>query len=191
MLYPKDFTEALYATAIGKAVLPLRDVAMQRARDDARARIERMNVKLEEAGMDAKIVAPYPNASRMSRNDYLAAKARYSAYRSFNRSVKGSLRLDEPELRTAPIAEAVEKLVESAAEMAAASYDAFAAKLLAKVGEHTEATLEGNHVWGWSFLTVKTAAGEVQIWKTQQIGNISKLGLAFPQWPSRKVKAKK
>ena len=43
-------------------------------------------------------------------------------------------------------------------------------------------------MWGYSVLTVTKEDGSVERWKTQQIMNISVLGLLFAQWPSRKMK---
>lgn len=67
-------------------------------------------------------------------------------------------------------------------------YVSFASKLEKKVGEVTEAALDGSHVWGFSILTVKTAGGATVKWQTKQITNTSVLGKRFPQWPSRIIK---
>ncbi len=64
----------------------------------------------------------------------------------------------------------------------------FICKLVAKVGEVTEASIAGNHIWGESYLTVTTIAGAKQTWKTQQIVNVSVLGNYFNQWPTRLMK---
>lgn len=63
-------------------------------------------------------------------------------------------------------------------------------KLEMKIGEHLTATLEGNHVWGDSFITVEKANGENERWRTHTILNVSKLGLYFNQFPTRKIKIK-
>ena len=84
-----------------------------------------------------------------------------------------------------------ERFIEAAKENAAAQYDAFVAKLNAKIGPVTSAVLDGNHVWGYSNLTVVTEAGETQVWRTQTIINISKLGKVFNQYPTRRVKGGK
>lgn len=81
-----------------------------------------------------------------------------------------------------------DKFVQDARDNAAAQYDAFVAKLNEKIGPVTRASLQGNHVWGYSNLTVVTAAGETQVWRTQQILNVSKLGKVFNQYPTRRVK---
>ncbi|MNE44768.1 hypothetical protein D3C80_1390130 [compost metagenome] len=78
--------------------------------------------------------------------------------------------------------------VKQAQENASAQYDAFIAKLEAKIGEVTAAILSGEHVWGHSILTVTKADGTTEKWKTQMIVNVSVLGNLFNQWPTRKVK---
>jgi hypothetical protein len=77
--------------------------------------------------------------------------------------------------------------ITDARENAAAQYDAFVAKLNSKIGPVTSASLQGDHVWGYSNLTVVTASGETQVWRTQQILNVSKLGTVFNQYPTRRV----
>jgi hypothetical protein len=171
------------------AVLPLRAAAMQRGEDKARKMVASMTAELEAAGMDREIVAPYPS-SHMSRNDYLSAKARYDRFHYFTRSVKGSRRMSEPDICTVDAA-AVERFVEMMIEAAAFSYDQFIFKLVQKIGAAATATLSTrSNVWGESFLDVTFDDKAPELWKTQEIWNVSKLGLHFPQWPSRKVKSR-
>jgi hypothetical protein len=81
----------------------------------------------------------------------------------------------------------IERFVVEAGENAGAQYTAFILKLELKVGKCDTATLEGDHVWGHSTLTV-TKGEQRETWITHQIINVSKLGKVFNQWPSRKVK---
>lgn len=71
-------------------------------------------------------------------------------------------------------------------------FDSYVRKLEAKIGaEVAEAKLEGGHgnsLWGYSLLKIRLNDGSTQTWKTQLIWNISKLGLVFPQFPTRKLK---
>lgn len=78
--------------------------------------------------------------------------------------------------------------IEAAKERANGFYTSFIEKLEKKIGAHTAARLEGNHVWSSSLLFVTKADGSAEKWFTQQIINVSSLGRPFPQWPSRKVK---
>lgn len=84
--------------------------------------------------------------------------------------------------------EGAAKFILDEVQSAEAQYVEFACKLERKVGEVTEATLDGSHVWGLSVLTVKTVGGETVKWQTRQITNTSVLGKRFPQWPSRVIK---
>ena len=85
--------------------------------------------------------------------------------------------------------ETVEKFAASARETAAAEYDAFVAKLEAKIGDDVAAAeLAGNHVWNHSTLTITRTDGSVERWRTSMIINVSKLGKLFNQFPTRKAK---
>lgn len=194
-LFTAKMTAEIYATAIGAAVQPLRAVAMDRAEKNARERIEADLKKLaEEFGGDAQKMAPYPNSLRTTREAYKAGVRFYHYIRSITKAAPSegyvSRRMGDPEM-VVPNPERIEKAIADSRDMAAGQYDAFVAKLINKAGEHVTATLEGDHVWGESFLTV-TFAGDkpAEVWKTRQIWNVSKLGLHFPQWPSRKVRGR-
>jgi hypothetical protein len=175
------------------AVLPLKASAMERAEGRAREQIADMVKELKTAGMDRNAVAPFPYDSwKMSRADAQRIRAKYDRVHFFTRSVPNQpyhRGLKGPDLCTVN-PEAVERFVGIMIEAAAFSYDSFIFKLVQKIGAASTATLEGNHVWGESFLTVTFDDKAPELWKTQQIWNVSKLGLSFPQWPSRKVKSR-
>lgn len=169
------------------AVAPMKTEAMDRAAKDARERVAFVLKQIEEAGWDVNAIAPYPSSFNSSRNDYLEGKRKYSLYRSFVRHVEVSRRSSDPEIVVvAP--DRIEAFVKACVEGAAASYDMFVAKLVREIGDCETATLTGSHVWGHSILTVTKADGSKENWKTQQIVNVSKLGLLFNQWPSRLTK---
>lgn len=172
-------------TPIADAVEPLRASAVQHAAEYAEAYIERVLANIARHGWDFDKAYPLPT-SRMSRSEYTqVAISRMNASRLVSWT-KPSIRTGEPCI-VVRSDKGCAKFVQDAKDDADASYTAFVAKLEAKVGEHQRATLEGNHVWGFSVLTVLTADGE-QRWKTQQILNVSKLGKVFNQWPTRLVK---
>lgn len=173
-------------TPIAQAVEPLRTDAVAAAQTAAKARIARMTAALDAAGMNLDVVAPRPDSLRTNRETYRRMMAVRDAFAAITRSTQAVRRPGEPCIVRVD-QELCERMVRMSGEAADAEYTAFIAKLETKVGEHTAATLTGNHVWGYSLLTVETPAG-TQTWKTRQIGNVSKLGLHFPQWPSRKVK---
>jgi hypothetical protein len=144
---------------------------------------------LAEAGWDAEKAAPYPRSTKMGQLEYIAKRQKYQLFRNFtaNDDKKNSYRhMGDPEFRIQSD-RLEERFIKNAREDAAAQYDMFVAKLVKKIGHCDTATLTGNHVWGWSFLTV-TKGSDKEVWKTQQIVNQSKLGKLFNQWPSRKVK---
>jgi hypothetical protein len=80
----------------------------------------------------------------------------------------------------------IARLVADAEAQAGASFDGYVAKLTEKVGECDSAAVVG-YLWQYSHLTVNKGA-VVEVWKTQQIVNVSVLGTLFNQWPTRKVK---
>jgi len=172
---------------VAAAILPLRNDAIERADLLAREHLIRLIAKLEEAGWNLDIVAPRPN-SRDSREKYVSANRRRELFSSITTFVqdKPCRRANDPEFR-ARSAEREAAFIASAKEAAGLQYDAFVAKLVGKIGDCDDATISGNHIWSHSILTV-TKGGTVERWKTQHIHNISKLGLLFNQWPSRKVK---
>lgn len=184
------------ASPIGLAVAPVKDSAISSADKRARETVAAIEEALKAASWDVNAVAPYPDhftSKGWSMFQKESAKRKYSLYHSVitaRAGVHNSHRSGEPYfVQMAP--DRVEKFVKDAREFAAAQYDLFVMKLVGKVGEHVAATLEGDHVWGESFLTVNFAGDKLpEVWKTQQIWNVSKLGKEFPQWPSRKVKSR-
>lgn len=168
------------------AVEPLKSDAIARAEKEARAIVDRLAKQLADAGNDVAIVAPRPRTD-IGRNGYLEMRSkrdmfnRIVRYRDKYRSFNGPQIADVcPEL--------VERFVENSKRDAGLQYDAFVQKLVSKVGEATAAEIAGNHVWSRSTLTVTHPDGTTTRWRTQMIVNVSKLGLLFNQWPTRKVK---
>lgn len=173
---------------IETVVAPLKSDAMDRAEQFAREQVARIERELEANDWDREIVAPYPNSLRDGREEYKKKEARYRMVRFFTKATGSAVRRIHAPDPCEMNAERVELFVKQAREAAAAQYEAFVAKLIHKVGDVTEASLSGNHVWGHSILTVTKPDGTVERWKTQTIVNVSKLGTVFNQWPTRKVK---
>lgn len=175
-------------------VMPLREQAMERAEKEARKFVENVRAELKAANNDLEICAPYPQSSgpkALYGNDFRAAVTKYKVFRSLCESRPSQYRsLHDPNYADVN-SNYVAKFVKAAREDAAFQYDAFICKLIKKIGTVLHAELKGNHVWGFSFLTVELPSGEKQIWKTQQIVNCSKLGKLFNQFPTRKVKEAK
>lgn len=169
------------------AVAPLRADAVTNAEQYARKRIAAAAAALAAAGNDLQICAPYPNSRKLSTYDYQAAMTTYRFFHMICKSRQGSRRISEADFADVDAA-MVERFVELSKSNAAAQYDAFVNKLVTKIGSVKSAVLQGNHVWSYSVLTVVTASGETQNWKTQTIVNVSKLGTLFNQWPTRLLK---
>ena len=178
-------------TPIAKAVEPLKADAITRAEKDARDYIVKLTAILAKHDNNLTAVAPEPGYN-IGREQYQTMALRRNLFLSFTEARGERLsyharKAGEAEFRDVCPA-AVERFVENAKIAAAEHYESFVGKLVGKVGAHDAATLEGNHVWGYSFLTVTLPKGEKQVWKTQQIVNCSVYGLLFNQWPSRQVK---
>ena len=165
-------------TAIAAAVEPLRAFAKEHAAKGA-AELADRSIAAYEAD-PASIDPTFETIRSLGRTECALHSAKVARLRSLT-TVKGGKFVGDDKK--------VAAFIKDAEERASAQYTAFIQKLEMKVGEHTAATLEGNHVWFTSLLTVTKADGSTEKWFTQQIANISKLGRPFPQWPSRKVKA--
>jgi hypothetical protein len=172
------------------AVEPLKSDAVDRAEKEARKLVEKIKKDLADNNNDLEIVAPYPKTvgpGALWGEAFHIALAKRKLYGSLVSHRKGSRSFHEPDYVDihGPY---VDKFIENAKEDAAFQYKQFIHKLIKKVGEVKTASLSGNHVWGYSILSVTLSDGSEQKWKTQQIVNVSKLGKLFNQWPTRKMK---
>ena len=174
-------------------VTPLIVDVERRTRQEAEERIRSAMEKLAEADYDLRVVAPYPSSFNMGRTEYLAKLARRKFYEAITIGDKNrnpiSRSVNSPDYRVAA-SNKIDAFIEQAVALSKQTYEAFILKLEMKIGEHLTATLEGNHVWGDSFITVEKANGEKERWRTHSILNISTLGLYFNQFPTRKIKMK-
>lgn len=177
---------------VGRALHPQKVEAVARARQYAEETIAAVKADLEANGMKINAVAP-----RARYNDYSrgreAINAKHSLYSSLtegNDEVNGySVRCDHADYVVKMSARYIARFIENNERDAALQYDSFICKMVAKIGEGAvEAEIKGTHIWGYSFLTVVMADDSKEVWKTQQIVNVSKLGRLFNQWPSRKMK---
>lgn len=166
------------------AIAPQRAEAIVKAQEFTRERLERF-VERFPVGGNFKELAPSPNSLKDGRSQYRTKLA----FRSLASRVVRIERGPWPEYTETVLGvneEGIERLVEEAGEEAAASFDAYVAKLTEKVGQCDEAAVSGR-LWQESLLIVRKG-GNFERWKTQQILNFSVYGKAFNQWPTRKVK---
>jgi hypothetical protein len=176
---------------VGRAVHDQKADAVKYAEEEARRIVARVEKELADAGWDRQAYAPYPMRIHAGTRDY-GAKAKYSLVQQLTTHAEGtyrSLSFGEPD----PVVmdpEGVERFVDGARRDAALQYDAFICKMVAKVGPCDDAELDGSHVWGSSYLTVKKGAAS-EVWHTQQIANQTKYGRPYLQWPSRLMKGGK
>lgn len=198
----KTFDEVMAASPIRTAVEPQKADAQDRAEKYARETIEWVLARLEEHGWDLTKAAPYPS-SNMRRAEYVRQKNTHNFFKSL--TADGPTPEGEKPwhysgkpcmVQRSPEAEA--KFIAQARIDAAIQYEAFVAKLVAKIGDCISAKLDGSHVWGFSILTVEKlerlgdGCQPINVrerWKTQQILNVSCLGKVFNQWPTRKLKS--
>jgi len=176
-------------TAVGAAIWPLKLQAVQAAAKRARETIETMAEALKAAEWKIDAVAPRPDYRDANYRSKSMTRAHYESI--FSVAYPRDYHSKEPAIASRNGKLEV-KYISDAEKDAAYQYDLFVMKLVAKIGpDAVSATLQGDHVWSYSVLTVTMKDETVQRWKTQQITNCSKLGLWFPQWPSRLMKGGK
>lgn len=179
---------AMPKTAVRIAVEPLLKEAQDAAVMAATNVINKVLEELAANNWDAQICAPWPHNLSYGSPEYHQARAKEALFNSLTEDAPGhrSYKMGAPNLRQkSPKCE--KKFIDDARENASLQYEAFICKLENKIGSHSEAVLDGSHVWGYSILTVTTPEG-TERWKTQMIINTSKLGKMFNQFPTRKVK---
>ena len=172
-------------SAIFQAINPMRAAAITRAVERAENMIDIIKTQLTDAGMNLDMVAPMPN-SKMSREEYKQTMARYQFVNTIT-DRPATRRISEERIALGFNQEGIDRFIEAIKIDAAADFDAYVAKLEAKVGDCVAATVDGN-LWNESILTVTKADGAVERWKTQMIINVSSLGKLFNQFPTRKLK---
>lgn len=185
---------------VGAAVHPLKVEAVKQAAADAHKTVIAVRDELAAAGWNIEPVAPYPSTRNWHNGKKIEYETALAKYRLFARLTmndpvngKPTHRPGEPRI-VVMCDEHVAEFVMSEEREAAAQYDAFIVKLVAKIGpDAIAATLDGNHIWSHSILTVeikppKWLGSYSERWKTKQIVNTSKFGKRFAQWPSRKIR---
>ena len=176
---------------IATAAAPLRAQAIISARASAQAWVDGISATLEAAGWDANVIAPYPSSAiGLSHSAYRSAVLLCQAVASITRTVKAGRPMHDPKIvEIDPVA--VVKRLDDAEARVIASFDAYVLKLTRKIGYGVmSAALEyESGLWTRSILTVTRGSGDTERWRTTVITNYSVYGLAFNQWPTRKIKS--
>lgn len=127
----KDLIAELRNHPVAVAVEPVRQHAMESAAKWAQSYIDRAVVQLEEAGWDLNVAAPAPRGT-MRRNEYIAAAAKRDVFNRFTTWTKSSRCPSEPNIVRYD-EEGAKRFIDSAEQDASYAYDAFIAKLVAKI----------------------------------------------------------
>lgn len=179
---------------IADAVEPLRLAAIEDALAAAEKYITSVTEHLDAHGGDFTTAYPYPSP-HSSRREYSARmKIRTKAGSLVKTWVRDPAEYNvyglEERLRQHHVVVDPNRVLTFFANTAVSvsvSFDAYIKKLRSKIGDVTKAScLSSADVWGQSYLTVSTPAGE-EIWKTQRVLNVSSLGQLFNQWPTRRL----
>jgi hypothetical protein len=177
---------------IAAAIAPLKQFAIDRAETMMRAQIERTLGKIAEADDDLNAVYPYPD-SKVSREKYRSMEnahnfaSKITTYHS-SKNPNGFSHYRGPKF-VERCEDGIARVIEEVRDMAAQSFEAYAAKLTGKIGDGiTSAVTHQRDLWYDSDLTVERTDGSVEVWNTKIITNYSRYGLAFNQFPTRKMK---
>ncbi len=168
---------------IAAVITPMKEAAVARAVEYAEVRLR----ELAQGWIGTDLNSLRPNA-RMSKGEYQAAQQHYTLATRLMvvQKHEGIQRMNTPVIAIRINPHALAKLVKEAGEDAALAFDAYVAKLSAKVGACDSATVEGP-LWLTSVLTVSKGE-KTERWSTKQIINVSSLGKLFNQWPTRLMK---
>jgi hypothetical protein len=169
---------------IQTAVSPLRAEAIARSVESMRAAIERC---VSENPVGSEFSAKFPRLNRnTSRRAYAEARAARSGAGACVSVKAADYRITSAEFVVGRNEAGIESLLAGAEATAAAAFDAYVAKLSAKVGECDAASVVGP-LWTGSVLTVSKGA-TIERWTTRMIVNVSCLGKLFNQFPTRLAK---
>lgn len=181
---------------VGLCIHPMKVDAVDAMEKNVREAIEKLLAKLVDHGGDIHKAFPYNENWRTRTDSDRQDESLHNHVRRLTNDTEELIEIREyhrKNFKRVANPEAIERFVQENRDIAAMNYDMFICKMVSKVGpDVVSATIEGSHVWGNSILTVTKKIpifGEVvERWHTQTIWNVSKYGLPFNQWPSRKMK---
>lgn len=167
-------------------VLPLKEEAIKRLSDFMMEKVDHTLALLVDNDWNINMIAPRPNYND-SNETHRAKSAKRNFIERITKRDHNRFITKGPDI-VSKSEEGIERLMKEVADMASEQYIKFVAKLEAKIGSYEDASMEGNHIWGFSIITVQKADGSIEKWKTHTITNYSKFNLAFAQYPSKKMK---
>jgi hypothetical protein len=170
---------------IHAAIAPQKDASVAHAMEYTRERLLKFAAQFP-VGSNLCDNAPRANSWQDGHKTYQEKQARRAlATRVLTFAPVGYMP-HAPLIVTGLNEEGIERLCDEAGDEAAASFDAYVAKLTAKVGQCDHASVDG---WLWQSSILRVVKGAtVERWNTQQILNFSVYGKAFNQWPTRLLK---
>jgi len=170
---------------IEAAVAPLRAASIARAVATVKAHVEHI-IATHPVGFAFSEKYPKPDSWTTGRKAYLSRENERRFLKSVLKVEATNHTFRAPEFVTGTNEAGIASLIEQTERDAAASFDAYVAKLTGKVGECDSASVVGA-LWEGSILTV-TKGEKTERWTTKQIINVSCLGKLFNQWPTRLAK---
>lgn len=139
--------------------------------------------ELKKHDWDLDKIAPRPKTTA-SREDYRSAQHK----RNFFQSISDQDESGRDNSKRKFSAKKKEAFIEQSRAAARASYLAWVAKMINKIGKSVESAKMVGNPWSGSTLKVVTHDGETQTWLTKMILNKSKYDKLFNQFPSRREK---
>lgn len=169
----KNDTDVVY-----KAVLPLKVLAMNKAEEHFRESVRQAAALILKHNGDLDKLVPIPEDIKYDSHEYQALTMARGYYISITNNFAGRLSLSDTK---------VEEEVQKTRQAAGFQFDAFVAKLNAKINDVVLTAELSGDPWNYSTLVVETKNKGRQVWQTKIIVNVSKLGKLFNQWPTRQV----
>lgn len=165
---------------IAIAVRPMKEAAIKTAARYAKDYIKSVLEDLEAHGWDLNVCAPYPPYNEYGKEAEFK-RAKHNSYANLTEcanNLKGPLLTKKSAAR--------EKVyIDLCKKQAAATYEAYVAKLISKIGDVTKVEIEQVlDLWLLSVLRITKPDGAVQRWQTKMKWNCSKFGKVFAQYPT-------
>lgn len=156
--------------AVRVAVEELRAETIAAAKDQARFEIDKVLETLSKNDWNGNRIDSWTYLRQICRMATRQCQKRFGRYRQRDESCEAHF-------------------IEQCVANVNRNFDKYVDKLVSKIGPGVlSAKLEeGTSLWKYSILIVEMQDGQILRYKTQRIWNVSKLGLIFAQFPTRKI----